>query len=383
MAHYFPDGTPPVVTHTVARIERRLPIAGEVLVRIGSRVEPDDVVLRAALPQPPRLINIARELGILPRNVYSRMKKEEGNKVAQGELLARASILGGRSAYAPVAGTISAIDRTTGYVTITPNPVPQEAKAQVRGIVMEVPDQRTVIIETPSSYVQGIVGMGMERFGVLRLLVTDPRERVDAEIIDARSAYAILIAGASITAAALRRALEEQVRGIVVGGIEEHELRSFLNDPGGAAWNIGARSWHLPAPPFDADPGLTLVITEGFGVRPMSAPFFELLAAHDQQEALIEGATQLRSPQRRPKVIIPLSRGRGSDAIEPARLSLELQRRVRLLDNAHLGQIATVTALPGEPRLLPTGVRAPVVEVVLQDNSRLILPEAAVEPLAS
>ena len=208
MTHYYPDGTPSVVTHTVARIERQLPVAGEVLVRIGSRVEPDDVVLRAAYPLDPQIVNVARDLGVLPNHVYDKMKKEEGNKVSKGEVIAKASFLSGRTTASPVSGTITTIDRTTGYVTITPNPLPIELKAQVRGIVMEVPDQRTVIIETPASYVQGIFGVGGERFGVLRLLCTDPAERIDADKIDPQSAYAILIAGASITAAALRRCLE-------------------------------------------------------------------------------------------------------------------------------------------------------------------------------
>lgn len=381
MTHFYPDGTPPVVTHTIARIERQLPVVGEVLVRVGSRVEPDDVVLRANYPLDPQIVNIARDLGVLPNQVYSKMKKEEGNKVSKGEVLAKASVLSGRTTLAPVSGTITTIDRSTGYVTITPNPLPIELKAQVRGIVMEVPDQRTIVIETPASYVQGIFGVGGERFGVLRLLVTDPRERVDADQISTREAYAIVIAGASITAAALRRAVEEQVRGIIVGGIEEHELRDFLGDKSGEAWRTGYNTWRLPAPPYNRDPGLTLMVTEGFGVQPMSQPLFKTLASYDQQEALIEGATQLRSPQRRPRLIVPLSRVRSVDQTNAARLKLAVNSTVRIVAGAWRGQVGTIRSFPSEPQIMPSGIRGRAVEVIVADGSQVLLPAAALEAL--
>ena len=381
MTHFYPDGTPPVVTHTIARIERQLPVPGETLVRVGSRVEPDDIVLRANFPRDPQIINVARDLGVLPNHVYSKMRKEEGNRVAAGEVIARSSFLSGRTTVAPVEGMITTIDRTTGYVTITPSPLPIELKAQVRGIVMEIPDQRTVVIETPASYVQGIFGVGGERFGVMRLLVTDPSERVDADAIDARSAYAILIAGASITAAALRKAIDEQVRGIIVGGIEEHELRAFLNDKTGAAWRTGYNTWRLPAPPYNRDPGLTLMVTEGFGVLPMSEPLFKTLASYDQQEALIEGATQLRNPQRRPRLVVPLSRVRNVEQTSPIRLNLTINSTVRILAGSHRGQVGTIRSFPAEPQILPSGVRSLAAEVVVADGTQLMLPHAALEVL--
>ena len=381
MSHYYPEGTPPVVMHTSARIERQLVVPGEILVRVGSRVEPDDVVIRAAYPLGPYVVNVARELSVLPSNVYTKMKKEEGNKVARGEVIAKANIFSGRSVVAPVAGTISTIDRTTGYVTITPNPVPLELKAQVRGIVMEVPDQRTVVIETPASYVQGIFGVGGERFGVLHLLVTDPRERVDVDAITSRTTYAILIGGASITAAALRKAVEEQVRGIIVGGIEEHELRDFLGDSAGEAWQTGYDTWRLPAPPFNRDPGLTLMVTEGFGVHPMSDPLYQMLASYDQQEALIEGATQLRQPQRRPRLIVPLSRVRNIDEAQRERLQLKVNSTVRILAGEHQGKIGTIRSVPTTPRTLPSGVVTPAVEVALADGTSVLLPHAALDAM--
>ncbi|MBK9710692.1 MAG: hypothetical protein IPO81_05050 [Kouleothrix sp.] len=379
MSLYVPTGTPPLISSALAQIERRLPGAGEVLVRQGQRVEPEDVIARAFLPGIPQIVNLARALSIAPSMVERSMKREVGNKVNQGDLLARSSRLGGRTCMSPITGKIVAVDGETGYVTISPDPAVYELHATVRGLVMEVIPNFGVRIETPAAQVYGAFGLGHERSGVLRLLVTDPSEPIRAEMIDARSAYAIIIGGSGISAAALRRAVQEQVRGVIVGGVDESELRTFLGWGSLGAWRTGGGTWQLPA--GNQEYGLTLVVTEGFGERPMSLPLFELLALHDRQEALIEGVTRLRGPMRRPRVVVPLSSRASGVQIEPPRPALRPGTSVRLLDSAHLGQVGQVRAVSSVPRRLPSRVRTPAADITLEDGTSLLLPHADIEVL--
>jgi hypothetical protein len=378
MSLYNPDGTPPVIASAMARIERRLPYPGEVSVRQGSRVEPEDIIARTLRPAPSQIINVARALGIPPSDVERAMAREKGNKVVAGQTLARVPGLFGRSCPAPVGGMITAIDGETGYVTIAPDPEEFHLQAAVRGLVMEVLPYEGVVIETPAAQAYGAFGIGEERSGVLRLLAVDPADVIGADKIDAKSAYAIIICGASISAAALRRAVKEQVRGVIVGGIEEQELREFLGWADLGGWRVGLHSWQWPSPRHLADPKLTLVVTEGFGARPMNQAIFDLLSAQDRQEALIDGQTSLRRPQRRPRVVVPLARGGGQ--AEPPRPALRPGATVRLLDADHLGQTATVRAAPASPRRIASGVRVPAVEVIA-DEGPLWLPRSCVEVL--
>src|SRR5262245_21741067 len=373
MSLYVPAGTPPLINSAMARIERRLPNPGEILVRMGQRVEPEEVVARAYLPGTPQIVNLARALTIAPAMVERAMRREVGNKVAQGEVLARSSRVGGRTCLAPVSGVIAAVDTETGYVTISPDPVAYELQATVRGLVMEVMPNQGVRIETPAAQVYGAFGFGQERSGVLRLLVTDPSEPIRPEMIDARSAYAIIIGGSGITAAALRRAVQEQVRGVIVGSVDEAELRAFLGMPTIAGWRTGNGAWQLPSAPNGQTYDLTLVVTEGFGSHPMSSPLFELLAQHDRQEALVEGVTRLRMPMQRPRVVIPLSSRTAGIQLEPPRPMLRAGADVRLVDSDHLGQLGQVRTVSSVPRRLPSRVRAPAVEVALEDGSLLLL----------
>lgn len=381
MSLYVPAGTPPIIANALARIDRRLPQAGEVLVRVGQRVEPEDVIARAYLTGTPHVLNVARALAISPTHLERAMSREVGNKVTKNEALARSSRVGGRICLAPVSGEIAAVDTETGYVTIIPDREPFELQATVRGMVMEVFPYEGVLIETPAAQIYGAFGFGRERSGVLRLLVTDPSAPITPEMIDARSAYAILIGGSSVSAGALRRAVQEQVRGVIVGGIDERELRAFLSQENLDCWRTDTGSWEIFAGQ-SSQQELTLVVTEGFGPHAMAAPLFELLATHDRQEALIAGVTRLRSPQTRPRVVIPLSPRSGTGQLETARPELRPGSVVRLLDEAHIGQVGRVRALSQAPRRLSSRVRTLTAEVLLEDGSSLLLPQTAVEALS-
>lgn len=378
MSLYVPTGTPPLIAGALARIERRLPQAGEVLVRAGQRVEAEDIVARAFLPGRPQVVNVARALSITPNTVERAMKKEVGNKIGQGEALARTNPW--RVYNAPIGGIITAVDSETGYVTITPDPVTYELQATVRGLVMDVLPGRGVRIETPAAQVYGAFGFGPDRAGVLHLMVTDPSEAIEPDKITAKYAYSVLIGG-SINAAALRRAVKEQVRGVIVGGIEYAELAAFLGWSTTSGWRVGLDGWQVPTAVADRVYDLTLVVTEGFGTHAMSNTLFELLAANDRQEALIEGTTQLRFPHQRPRVVIPLSARTAGLQLEPPRPFVRPGAQVRLLDPEHLGAIGRVRAVPSVPRRLPSRVRAHVADVVLEDGTNLLVPLVAVEAL--
>lgn len=159
MSLYVPAGTPPLVSNAVARIERRLPQPGEVLVRQGQRVEPEDVIGRAFLPGVPQVINVARALMITPQQVERAMRREAGNTVRQGEVLAQAGRIARHTCYVPVSGQIAAVDTQTGYVTIIPDRQQFDLQANVRGYVMEVIPYEGVRIETPAAQVYGASGL--------------------------------------------------------------------------------------------------------------------------------------------------------------------------------------------------------------------------------
>ena len=102
MSLHIQTGTPPLISGAMARVERRMPHPGKILVRVGQRVEPDDIIARCFVPSAPQIINLARALAIAPSKISRAMLLEVGNKVEQGAVLARTSRLGGGTCLAPV-----------------------------------------------------------------------------------------------------------------------------------------------------------------------------------------------------------------------------------------------------------------------------------------
>ena len=370
MSSHFPDGLPPVLPATVAQIRRRLPAHGDITVRAGSRVEPDDLIGQATVPQSPVFLDVAGMLGIEPHDVPRRVKRKVGERIAAQHVLAKR---GNRRCVVPVTGTLSAIDGETGLVIITPDPATVTMPASVRGYVADIMPNRSALVETAAAVIQGAFGIGGEQFGVLRLLVTDRGDLITPDMIDARSAYAIIIGGAGITAEALRKAQQEQVRGVIVGGIDQAELQNFVQSQPG----VWRGDWYRWDQQEIARISPTLLVTEGFGTHPMAEPLFELLTRYDRQEAFLDGRTSLWPPAERPRLVIPLPRLSGGQADVPQQ-ALRVGSIVRLVSEQQLGAVGRVIAV-NERGQLASGLRTVTVTVQIGETERLVLPQTAVE----
>src|SRR5215212_778331 len=114
MSLYYPTQEPPISSSVLVRKERRLPVAGEVLVRVGARVEPDDTVAQALLPDSPITIDLARQLGMRPKGLAKRLAKPLGSTLEADEVIAKGRRgLRGVQVKTPVAGTLQAYDEQT------------------------------------------------------------------------------------------------------------------------------------------------------------------------------------------------------------------------------------------------------------------------------
>jgi len=72
MAHAYTPGLK-VTRKTILRKERRLPLPGEVVVKVGDKVSAETVVARTELPGNVQPINVAGLLSIPPQEINSVM----------------------------------------------------------------------------------------------------------------------------------------------------------------------------------------------------------------------------------------------------------------------------------------------------------------------
>jgi len=371
MAHAYTPGLT-VSPYTTVLKKRILPLKGEVVVSVGDKVEPDTVVARTDLPGKVHSKNVSSDLGLPPGDIPSAMLKKEGESVKKDEVVAEQKSFFGvfkSRSVAAVTGTIETISPITGQVLYREPPVPVEVSAYVRGFVKEVFPKEGVVVEAKGSFIQGIFGIGGETHGPIVMGAESPDAIMTPASLKPEHKGKILIGGKLVTLDAVREAGKLGIAGIVVGGLNDDDLRAMLG------FDLGvAITGHEKI-------GTTLVITEGFGMIEMARKTFELLAKNAGNNASINGATQIRAGVIRPEVIIPMDgapAGAEKSLLREAGM-MEIGSLLRVIREPYFGAIGAVAELPPELTALESEARVRVVNVKLRDGRVVTLPRANVE----
>lgn len=345
-----------VAANTRIRRARRLPIPGEVSSAIGMRIGAQDIVARAYPPKARRALSLTRVLGVTEADVPKRLLKHVGDPVEAREIIIARPINFGvqRLVYrAPEAGQITAIQGSWMILDIYGQPF--DVPALYRGTIVAVEPRRGGIVEAQGALVQGAWGSAVsgdaakQVVGVIKWLDKAQDGILQPESIEADARGAVVIVGGGVTEAALQRAAEIQIGGLVIGSLYP-ELRSL------------AQQLKFP-----------VMLTEGFGFKPMSTPVYDLLTVLNGQEAALNGVYVPRGPDAvRPELFVPLAASRmlPSDAPgESEYLELLPRARVRGLCEPYLGLIGT---LPDEFQLewmtTEAGTTLPAVQVEWQNT---------------
>lgn len=331
-----------------------LPIAGDILVERGHQVEPLQVVATATLPGRYRLINVARQLALAPEEASQVMLKTEGDTVQANEILATVSArlpLFRHSVRAPVAGRIARIN--AGWILLETETTTVELQAFMNGVVAWVAPGQGVAIEATGTQVEAACGFGGEAYGLLKRLIDSPYEPLTEEVIDASCQDTIILGGRSLDEAALYKAEQMRVRGIIVGSVDAAlaELHPL--------------------------PGIRVIATEGFGHLPMAPFTFGVLRSLSGKEVFIRAVTpDGESVQDDPAEAAPIivgGTGRSSPpAAAPMEEEIRIGSKVRLTRGRLAGCHGVIESLPPEPHITEAGIPAMGAHVKIDDALHFI-----------
>lgn len=357
-------------------MRRVLPIAGDVLVKVGQRVDAQQVVAETFMPGDVTPLNLASVLSISAGDVKASLLKPEGERVAVGELLARTKGIFGlfKNEYrAKTAGTIESVSAVTGQVILRGQPIPVQVRAYLSGTVIEVLPQEGVVLEADVTLIQGIFGIGGEAYGPITMACRDPSEELTAARIQPEMKGAVVIGGGRMEGEAIRKAVAVGVSALVSGGIDDQDLKETLGYDLGVAVTGSEKI------------GLTLIVTEGFGDIAMAERTFRLLASRAGASAAVNGATQIRAGVMRPEIVIPIENAGKEASIDETQIDTRLEpgATVRIIRDPYFGRIGKVAALPQELRVLDSGSKARVLEVAFDSQERIVVPRANVELIES
>lgn len=357
----------------VVRRTRRLPIKGEVLVKPGDKVNPDQVVAVAMLPGILQTIKLGEKLGMEPKDAIELFRLKIGEPVEKGQVVAESKGFMGMfksTVLSDHTGTVEALSEVTGNVLVREPSIPVDVKAYIQGEVAEIMPEEGAIVESRGAMVQGIFGIGGERTGVIRVAVSGPSETLDAGAVCDDDAGKILIGGRGVTLDALEKASKVGASGIVAGGVKDSDLIKFLG------YDIGVAITGQEAI------NLTLVVTEGFGFLAMADRTFELFKTLEGQTASINGATQIRAGVIRPEVIVPLAGHESAHQAGGGVYELKIGTPIRVIREPYFGQLGVVTDLPAQLMVVESGTEVRVLKAKIE-GEEVLVPRANVEIIAT
>ncbi|MBN2227442.1 MAG: glutamate mutase L [candidate division Zixibacteria bacterium] len=210
-------------------------------------------------------VDVAHILDVEPKNITAYIKCKEGDEVEKNQILAgHLTSRQGKVCRSPMRGTVKDINLEHGIIVIEPLLEELSLTAWLPGRVTRVTD-RGCLIGNAGTIITGAWGSGGQLYGILH------------DTIPEQGAIMMLN---TITRTDLASCRDAGVTGIIAGSMH---LKDFQ----------------------EIQPDCAIVLTEGFGARPMNSDVMSILAAYQEKAVALDASTQLRAGVVRPRIILP------------------------------------------------------------------------------
>ena len=362
-----------VLKEYIIQKNRILPLKGKVHVDKEEFVDSNKIVASTFIPGNIKMINIANKLNIEPSYISKCMLVKVGDNVHANQKIAESKGLFGffkSEILSPVEGEITQISEITGQIVISEKPEPIEIDAYITGRVKDIFKNEGVSIESTGTYVQGILGIGGEKKGELKI-VSNSHGPINISDIKLDYKNCILLVDSFLTYDIYKRCEEIGVLGIITGGFDYKSLSKILGYSLGVAIT-------------GTEPGLTLIVTEGFGNMEMSKSTYDILAANAGKSISINGSTQIRAGVLRPEIFIYNQKESIKKIVfDEDKLVLSIGSKVRIIREPYFGELGTITQLPFELQEMDSGTICRVAKVQFKDKTEKIVPRTNLEVILS
>ena len=343
-----------VIPMTTIRRERILPVPGTATVRVNEKVQAADVIAQAEISPKHYYLDIARGLGIAESQAMRQIVVNVGEKVDEGDVIAGPVGVARKTVRAPEEGKITAISKSRVLLQARGRLI--EMRAGFPGVVVGSDGTQVVTVETTGSLIQAVWGNGRQDFGVMRIVGEGPGARLQTSQLDIKLRGAVLISGICDHPAPLHQATELSVRGVILGGMSSDLIPV-------------ARRLNYP-----------IILTEGFGPRPINIPAFNLLSNNVGREVALFGRMDGLQKGQRPEAVIPLPTSRAVGLPEEV-VVLNPGVRVRVLHAPSLGEVGVVRSILPNIIQYPSGIRARSASIEVEGMGSVTVPLANIEIL--
>lgn len=343
-----------VLPLTTIRRERLLPVPGRVVVHLGQKVTPAEVIAEANFGQEHVLLDIASGLGVSEEQADALMHVRTGDHVEDGQVVAARSGLSRKNVRAPRSGRVVAVG--SGQILMEVGEGTYELRAGLPGVVTRLIPERGAEITVNGALIEGVWGNGRVDVGLMFPVLSAPDDPLIADRMDVSLRGSVLLCGTCNDAAALRAANELPVRGLILGSISSALL------------------------PLAMQVRYPLVVIDGFVQQAMNSAAYRLLTTNSKREVTVNGEPYNRYSGARPEVIIPLPVSQEPPVPGEAKAFAPGQQ-VRLVLAPYAGKVGTLLALLPGLTAMPNGLRLPAGEVRLEGGEQVAVPLVNLEVL--
>ncbi len=333
---------------------RLLPVAGQVLVRKGQKVNTTDIIAECDLSPHHLWLDIAAGLGISPERADHHLQRAPGDPISEGDILAGPVGWTKRVIRSPGNGKV--ILTGQGKILLALESKPYQLLAGMPGEVTALIPGRGAVIETVGALIQGVWGNGLIDSGKLQVVIARPEEILIAERFKDELHQTIVLAGFCGDAEVLNIAARLSIRGLILASISA---------------SLVPLARQLPFP---------VIVLEGFGLLPMSSAAFQLLTSHAGRHISLNAVDLEASQNQRPEIVIPLP----AEERPPQSPDISILRpgaRVKIVRAPHQAQIGRIVNIRSDLYRLPNGIQAQAADINLENGIRVILPLANLEVL--
>lgn len=363
----------------IIRVVRALKGKGALNVNTGQEVEPAQIIGSATVSAGFRTLNLSALLGVAPQEAEKYLTRKLGQRIYKGELLAfkKGWMLSGKKVVtAPTDGILDFLNNKTGELKISFLPRKVDLPAGVYGVVEVVDKERgQVIIRTQASRIQGVVGSGKSRDGILRIL-SKKDDLVGKVAIGVGSDGQVLVGGSLFFKDAISAAISAGVTGIITGGINAQDYRGMANG-------------RLVFPrKLENDIGIGVVVCEGFGSIPIGNDIFSLLQQYEGKFIFIDGNKALVDLPCSSSSCLTKVKSTGLPGLQKEdlpnlinvkeELELKVGLKVRITGNSYQGEQGKIIAVDNSLTLLPSGIKT-YLATVETGRRKIQLPVANLE----
>ncbi|MGI6679936.1 MAG: hypothetical protein ACOX3T_00335 [Bdellovibrionota bacterium] len=379
---------------------RELPLSGKILVGLGDYISNDTVIGKTELVGELMLLRVSKELGLEAQDIKNSYLVKVNDAVKVNDILVRKKGLFNffNSEYkSKYKGTIEFISKETGTIGIRLEPKNFLLLSYIAGKVDACNDEKSVVIKTNASIIQGAFGIGGERVGSLEKIssLEDLEKKTligDKQLKGKALKGKIVFSDITPDIKFINGIISLGAVGLIVPSIFSKTLKEFLG------YDIGV------AVTGNENIPISIIITEGLGNIKFNYKASDILNKNIGRDVSINGTTQIRAGAIRPEIIIFETLKEIGDKLNKDKLNKKLNNKiddkfdntdaskeeiyakglrvgskVRILKAPYFGLFGTIVEMPIKEIVFESGIVARGVIVLLNNGSKVVVPKANVE----